>query len=103
MRNVTRNGVSLSNQRNEIPPFANNMYGLRGCYAQWTKSDRGRQILYGFPSMWNLKVSNRQNKNRHTEIEIDLVVGEPGGGKREGETQSVILWYVCTATGDCWA
>ena len=38
----------------------------RGCYAQWNKSDRGRQIPHDFTYMWNLKEkTNWQNRNSH--------------------------------------
>ena len=43
-----------------------NMYGPRGYYAKWNKSDKERQILYDFTSVWNLKNKwpNKKIKNR---------------------------------------
>ena len=45
-------------------------------YAKWTKSDRERQILYGFTYMWNLKHStNEQTKNKakFTAVLIEII------------------------------
>ena len=35
--------------------ICNNMDGLGGYYAKWTKSDREKQILCDITYMWNLK------------------------------------------------
>ena len=43
--------------------ISNNMDRPRGCYAKWNKSDRGRQILYEFTYMWNLKNKKHKWKN----------------------------------------
>ena len=40
-----------------------------GYYANWNKSDRKRQILYGITYMWNLKQTNEQKTNKHNKRE----------------------------------
>ena len=42
-------------EKNENFAICNNMDGLGGCYAKWSKSDRERQILHDITYMWNLK------------------------------------------------
>ena len=48
----------------------NNMDGLGGYYAKWSKLDRGRQILYDITYMWNLKNKNmnKTEKEAHSQI-----------------------------------
>ena len=68
--------------------ICDNMEGPRGYYDKLNKSDRERQILYDFTSMWNIK--NKMNKHNKTETVIDtdnkqvVARGESvGAGKKE--------------------
>ena len=53
------------------------MDGPGDYHTKWSKADRERQI-YDITNMWNLKKLYKwtylQNRNRHTDIEITLMV-----------------------------
>ena len=40
--------------------ICDNMDGPRDCHTEWNKSNRGKQIVYIFTYMWNLK--NKTNE-----------------------------------------
>ena len=48
----------------------------RGYYAKWNKSDRERQILYDFTSVWNLK----DNMKNQTKLEQTIDNGDQTDG-----------------------
>ena len=54
------------------------MDGPGDYHTKWSKADRERQIWYDITNMWNLKKLHKwtylQNRNRHTDIEITLMV-----------------------------
>ena len=69
--------------------ICNDMDGPRGYYANWSKSDRERQIPYDLAYMWNLKdKTNEQTKQKQThryrEQTGDCQVGK-GLGAENGE------------------
>ena len=51
--------VILHDHRKEWNFAIDNMCGPRRYYAEWTKSDRERQILYDFIQKWSLGSSHR--------------------------------------------
>ena len=67
------------------------IFGLRRYYAEWSKSDGGRQIPYDLTHMWNIKNKqtkiNEQSKQKQTRRYIDtenrevVTRGEEVGGK----------------------
>ena len=62
------------------------MDGPSDSHAEWSKSEKERQISYDITYMWNLKKgyewTSLQNRNRVTDVENKLTVtkGEKGGG-----------------------
>ena len=69
------------------------MDGPGGCYAQWSKSDRERQILHVGIYTWNLKNKTdewvKQDRNRLKERE------QTSGKRGQGKARLVkrIKWY----------
>ena len=62
------NGILAIKRRNFC--YFNNRDGLGGPFTKSNKSDRERQILYGFTYTWNLKnktkeKNNKKQKNNH--------------------------------------
>ena len=55
--------ISFIHKREENSAIQNNMGRLWGCYANWNKLGRERQILYDLTYMWNL----REKKNSYIE------------------------------------
>ena len=68
--------------------ICSNRDGPRNYHAEWSRSDRERQISYGIIYMWNLKKRYKwtylQNSNRPTDIENKL---------------RVTKWETCGGTG----
>ena len=64
------NGILLSHKNEQNNAICSNMDGPRDSHAEWSKSDRERQISY---DMWNLKKWYKwtylQNRNRVTGVE----------------------------------
>ena len=62
------------------------MDGPRDCHAEWSKSDRERQISYDISYTWNLKKWYKwtylQNRNTVTDVENKFMItkGERAGG-----------------------
>ena len=56
--------------------ICSNMIGPRECHIEWSKSDRGGEISYDIPFMWNLKrnYTNKITKQRLTDLENELLV-----------------------------
>lgn len=48
-------GVLFNHKKEWNSSIFSNINGLGGHYANWHKSDRGKQILYDMTCMWNLK------------------------------------------------
>ena len=54
----TYNGILFSLKQEGNPIICDNMDGLLGYDAKWSKSDREKRILYDLAYMWNLKKLN---------------------------------------------
>ena len=65
--------ISQSFKKNEILPFATTWMNLGS--VMLNKSDRGKQILYDFTYVWNLKKSKQTNeakqKQTHKQTETN--------------------------------
>ena len=65
------------------------MGGPRGFYAQWSKSDWERQILYVFTYMWKQNKTKqkriKQNRKRLTDTENRLVIVREDRGEGRGK------------------
>ena len=55
-------------------------HGHRLYFSNWNKSDREGWIVNYFSYMWNLKKTNKQNRNGLIDIEYTLVARGEGGG-----------------------
>ena len=55
----------------------------------YAKSDKGRQILYNFTYMWNLKNRTSESKKKKTNRFIDDKTGCLLQGKRGGEMSKI--------------
>ena len=59
----TYNGILLSHKKEWNPAICDNTDGPWSYYVKWSKSDREKQILYGFTHMWILK-QQQKKKNK---------------------------------------
>ena len=57
-------GHTLSHRKEGNLPICDYMDGPLGYYAEWSKSDRERQIVYELTSLWNLKDKNQIRRYR---------------------------------------
>ena len=80
------NGILLTHKNEQNCAICTDVYGLRKCHTEWSKSEREKWILYINAYMWNLEKWYRwtylQSRNRDTDIEnnrMDTKVGERGG------------------------
>ena len=55
------NGILLSREKEWNNAICSSMDGPRDCHTKWSKSARGRQILYDLTYTWNLKNSTVQS------------------------------------------
>ena len=83
------NGILLSHKKERNWVICRDMDGPRDCHTEWSKSERGKQILYINTYMWNLEKWYRwtglQGRNGDTDVENKHMdtKGE-GGGWRVG-------------------
>ena len=54
------NGILLSHQKGQSNAICSNTDGPRDCHTEWSKSDRGGEVSYGIPFIWNLKRNDLQ-------------------------------------------
>ena len=81
------NGILVSHKKEWNNAICSNMGGPRDYHAEWSKSDRERQISYHITYMWNLKKNGTNERIYKTEIESQtlktnlwLPKGKAGGG-----------------------
>ena len=94
------NGILLSHKQEWNWVICRDMDGPRECHAEWSKSERAKQMSYINAYMWNLEKwytwSYVQSRNRDTDIENKCMdkkgEGEVGGTGRLGLTH-VHYWY----------
>ena len=60
----THTGILFSYKKGGNPAICDNIDGLWGHYAKWSKSDRERQILYDLTYLWNLKKKKKKKTKR---------------------------------------
>ena len=78
------------------PTICNNMDGARGCYAQWNKPGRERQVPNDFTHLWSIRTKRKmkkQNSSRFTEPKKGT--GEDGWeGRDKGENGELQLAHI---------
>ena len=78
------NGILLSHEKEHIWVSSSEVDEPRACYAEWSKSEREKQVLYINAYIWNLEKwywwIYLQGSNRDTSIENRLV-GTTGKGE----------------------
>ena len=57
----THNGILLSHKKEWNIAICSNMDGSREYHTKWSKSNRGRQILYDITYMWNLRNNTNES------------------------------------------
>ena len=55
------NGILLSHKREWNNAMCSNLDGPRDDHTKWSKSNRGRQILYDITYMWNLRNNTNES------------------------------------------
>ena len=82
------NGIVLSHKKERNWVICWDVAGSRDCHAEWSKSEREKQILYINAYIWNLEKWYRwtglQGRNWDTDAENKCMdtTGESGGGVR---------------------
>ena len=54
------NGKLLSHKKEWNNAICSNMDGPRDCHAEWSKSEREKQVPYDITYMWNLKYNTNE-------------------------------------------
>ena len=72
--------ILISHKKEQNGVICRDMDGLRHCYAEWSKSERGKGILFINIYMWNLEKWYGWSylQNRYTEIR-EQMYGHQGG------------------------
>ena len=75
------NVILFSHEKKGNPAICSNMDRPRDCLTEWSNSDRGREISYDIPYMWNLK---RNDANEHIYKTETYRLREPTYGYQGG-------------------
>ena len=78
------NGVLGLHQKGWIPNFCINMDGTGRDYAEWNKSSKESQLIYGFTQMWKLNKAKLQRENKRDKPRNRLTYTEQAAGVRQG-------------------
>ena len=62
------NGILLSHENKLNWVIFNDVNGPRVCHTEWSKSERGKQILSANAHIWNLKISGTDEPSSGAEI-----------------------------------
>ena len=86
----------LGHKKDKIIPFAVNIDRPRDCHAEWSKSDRERQMSYNIAYNWNLKKRVQMNlfiKQRQSH-RCKWTYGYQGG--KVGDRLGGWVWHIHT-------